>query len=66
MNKDLKIDYLRRLFYPFKKDGKLDSFVFHYLQGSGNELKEKFWSPRSSSDSVLTCTHGWVLMMDTR
>lgn len=49
MNKDLKIDYLRRLFYPFKKDGKLDSFVFHYLQGSGNELKEKFWSPRSSS-----------------
>lgn len=49
MNKDLKIDYLRRIFYPFKKDGKLDSFVFHYLQGSGNELKEKFWSPRSSS-----------------
>ena len=49
MNKELKIDYLRRLFSPFKKDGKTDCFVFHYLQGSGNELKEKFWSSKSSS-----------------
>lgn len=49
MNKDLKIDYWRRLVYPFKKDGKDYIFVSQYLQGSGNELKNKFWSPRSSS-----------------
>ena len=49
MDIKLIIDYLRRLSDPFTKGDKQDCFILHYLQGSGSELKEKFWSPLSSS-----------------
>ena len=49
MEKGLRIDYLKRLFTPYKKNGNINCFLFQYLQGSGNELKEKFWSEKSSS-----------------
>ena len=49
MKDEIRKDYLRRLFIPYRKGKELKSFVFQYLQGSGNELKEKFWSNTSSS-----------------
>lgn len=49
MEEALRIDYLKRLFTPYKKDGKFNCFLLQYLQGSGNELKDKFWSAKSSS-----------------
>lgn len=49
MNNEKRIDYLRRLCTPYKKNDKVECFIMQYLLGSGNELKEKFWSPQSSS-----------------
>lgn len=49
MEKEIRLDYLKRLFTPYKKEGKWECFLLQYLEGSGNELKEKFWSPMSSS-----------------
>lgn len=49
MEKEIRLDYLKRLFTPYKKEGKWECFLLQYLEGSGNELKEKFWSPNSSS-----------------
>jgi len=46
MDKLLKLDYFERLI----SDNHSESyFIEQFLEGSGNELKEKFWSPRSSS-----------------
>lgn len=46
MDKLLKLDYFERLI----SDNHSESyFIEQILKGSGNELKEKFWSSRSSS-----------------
>lgn len=49
MDNEKRLDYLRRLFTPYKKGNKIQCFLMQYLQGGGNELKEKFWSSKSSS-----------------
>ena len=49
MKEEVRLDYLKRLFSPYRKGNHVDCFLFQYLQGSGNELKEKFWSSKSSS-----------------
>lgn len=49
MDNNIRLDYLRRLFTPYKKSGEYHCFLLQFLQGSGNELKGKFWSPKSSS-----------------
>lgn len=49
MKEEIRKDYLRRLFIPYRKGNEWKSFIFQYLQGSGNELKKKFWSTQSSS-----------------
>ena len=46
MKKQLKLDYFERLI----SDNHSESyFIQQFLEGSGNELKEKFWSDASSS-----------------
>lgn len=46
MDKLLKLDYFERLI----SDNHSESyFIEQFLKGSGNELKKKFWSSRSSS-----------------
>lgn len=46
MDKQLKLDYFERLI----SDNHSESyFIQQFLEGSGNELKEKFWSDASSS-----------------
>ena len=45
-----KKEYYKRLLSPYSdKQGKEKLFIDQYLQGSGNELESKFWSPNSSS-----------------
>lgn len=44
-----KLKYLSRLLKPYEKKGVKKYFIFQYLNGAGNELKTKFWSPHSSS-----------------
>lgn len=46
MKKELKLQYFERL---IAKNGSDKYFIEQFLQGSGNELKWKFWSERSSS-----------------
>lgn len=46
IDQQLKLDYFERLI----SDNNSESyFIQQFLNGSGNELKKKFWSPRSSS-----------------
>lgn len=49
MKEEIRKDYLKRLFIPYRKRNECKSFIYQYLQGSGNELKKKFWSTSSSS-----------------
>lgn len=50
MNEEIKKEYYKRLISPYSdKQGKEKLFIDQYLQGSGNELESKFWSPNSSS-----------------
>ena len=50
LTKDKKVEYFERLIKPYEKvDGVKEYFIMQYLQGDGNELKEKFWSIHSSS-----------------
>jgi len=46
MDKLLKLDYFERL---ISDNHSKSYFIEQFLKGSGNELKTKFWSPRSSS-----------------
>lgn len=46
MDKQLKLDYFERL---ISDNNSELSFIEQFLKGSGNELKDKFWSDRSSS-----------------
>lgn len=45
----LKEEYYRRLTQSYTKHGVKKLFIDQFMAGSGNELKEKFWSPRSSA-----------------
>lgn len=45
----LKEEYYNRLSKPYTKRGVKKLFIDQFMAGSGNELKEKFWSPRSSA-----------------
>ena len=45
----LREEYYKRLSTPYSKGGKQFLFIEQFNAGSGNELLEKFWSPRSSS-----------------
>lgn len=45
----LKEEYYNRLSKPYTKRGVKKLFIDQFMSGSGNELKEKFWSPRSSA-----------------
>ena len=49
MNAERRKSYLKRLFTPYRKGGKIHLFVLQFLGGDGNELKKKFWLQRSSS-----------------
>ena len=49
MDTERRKSYLKRLFTPYRKGGKIHLFVMQFLGGDGNELKKKFWSKRSSS-----------------
>lgn len=44
-----KCEYLNRLSKPYIKNGIKKIFYDQYIQGDGNELKNKFWSKHSSS-----------------
>ncbi|MBR0314639.1 MAG: hypothetical protein IJK39_05895 [Bacteroidales bacterium] len=44
-----KLNYLLRLQAEYEKKGEKKYFIFQYLNGAGNELNAKFWSPHSSS-----------------
>ncbi|MBR5915371.1 MAG: hypothetical protein IKZ57_02855 [Spirochaetia bacterium] len=44
-----KMVYLKRLIKPYQKYGKSKLFILQYLNGSGSELENKFWSKCSSS-----------------
>lgn len=57
---DEKTMYYKRLTEPYgeKKD---KVFIDQYLQGSGNELKEKFWSPNSSSRLAFDL-YSWIAL----
>ena len=46
MDKQLKLDYFERL---ISENNSGSYFIQQFLEGSGNELKEKFWSDNSSS-----------------
>ncbi|MBR4256412.1 MAG: hypothetical protein IKQ18_04545, partial [Clostridia bacterium] len=41
--------YFERLITPYNKSGKQKFYIEQYIHGDGKELKEKFWSKRSSS-----------------
>jgi exodeoxyribonuclease-5 len=45
----IKEEYYNRLSKPYAKRGVKKLFIDQFMSGSGNELKEKFWSPRSSA-----------------
>ncbi len=45
----LREEYFKRLSTSYSKGGKQFHFIEQFYSGSGNELLEKFWSPRSSS-----------------
>lgn len=45
----LKEEYYNRLSKHYTKRGVEKLFIDQFMAGSGNELKEKFWSPRSSA-----------------
>ena len=49
LNKVNKNEYLKRLETKYIKKGKTKSFKEEYLNGEGNELNYKFYSPISSS-----------------
>ena len=50
IDRDLKIEYLKRLMFDsYEKKGITKFFIFQYLRGAGNELNDKFWSEHSSS-----------------
>lgn len=51
MDKDLRLQYFKRLIAEngTAENGIDEYFIEQFLQGSGNELKKKFWSDRSSS-----------------
>ncbi len=44
-----KEEYYKRLSQGYVKGGVEKLFVDQFMSGSGNELKEKFWSPKSSA-----------------
>lgn len=45
---DDKLAYIQRLMQPYQKSSR-EYFLFQYLEGDGNELKDSFWSVYSSS-----------------
>ena len=49
MTTERKIEYLERLFTPYRKKGEFRSFLLQFLEGDGKELYTKFWAPNSSS-----------------
>lgn len=54
--------YIKRLTTVYnKKEAKM--FIEQYLQGSGNELKEKFWSRKSSSRLAFDL-YSWMVNED--
>lgn len=55
MNEEIKTEYLNRLITIH--NGK--RFIDDYLQGSGSELKEKFWSDNSSSRLAFDL-YSWI------
>ena len=48
-DKDVIIDYYRRLTTPYKKHGVKKFFITQFLKGDGHELESHFWSKHSSS-----------------
>lgn len=55
MENNIKTDYYRRL--TVLRDNR--RFIDQYLQGSGCELEEKFWSPNSSSRLAFDL-YSWI------
>ena len=45
----IKEEYYNRLSKSYTKRGAKKLFIDQFMAGNGNELKEKFWSPRSSA-----------------
>lgn len=45
----IKEEYYNRLSKPYTKRGVKKLYIDQFMAGNGNELKEKFWSPRSSA-----------------
>ena len=49
MNDAEKLTYFNKLIEPYEKRREKKFFIDQYLRGAGNELKEHFWSEKSSS-----------------
>lgn len=44
-----KLEYFQELIIPYKKKDKKKFFIDQYINGAGKELKDHFWSKKSSS-----------------
>lgn len=44
-----KVGYFQELIIPYEKKGKKKFFIDQYINGAGKELKNHFWSKKSSS-----------------
>lgn len=58
-----RIEYERRLSLPYIKKGLTSSFMDQFLNGSGSELKSKFWS-RISSSRLAFDLYSWLANED--
>ena len=59
---DQQCDYYRRLITPYYKNGN-QLFIQQYINGSGNELEESFWSINSSSRFAFEL-YSWMVKED--
>lgn len=44
-----KVEYFQELIIPYEKKGKKKFFIDQYINGAGKELRDHFWSKKSSS-----------------
>ena len=49
INNEDKLRYLESMIQPYEKKKQKKYFIEQFLNGSGNELKDKFWELKSSS-----------------
>ena len=59
IEKEQMLEYLKRLMKTIKINSKETCFLYQYIEGSGNELKSKFWSLGSSSRLAFDL-YSWI------